>query len=54
MVAQVKVKLYESQNRHSIKFPNEFVKDSAFPFKVNEELIAKIEGNRIVIEKKTE
>lgn len=54
MVAQANVKLYESQNRHSIKFPKEFVKDSAFPFKVMEELVARIEGDKIIIERKKE
>jgi len=30
---------------------SEFVRNSAFPLKPNEELLAKIEGNKIVIEK---
>jgi hypothetical protein len=52
MVSQAKVKLYGSKSRHSINFPSDFVRDSAFPFKVGEELIAKIENGRVVIDRK--
>lgn len=51
MVSFTKVKLYEYKSRHSINLPSDFVKDSQFPFKVNEELIARIVGNQIIIEK---
>lgn len=54
MVNRVNVKLYEYRSRHSINLPSEFVKDSAFPFKVKEELVARIEGDKIIIEKKGE
>ncbi len=50
MVNITKVKLYEYKSRHSINLPSDFVKDSQFPFKVNEELTARIEGNKIIIE----
>lgn len=33
------------------KTPVEFVRDSAFPFKVGEPLKARIEGDKIIIEK---
>ena len=39
------------KSRHSVNLPSEFVRDSAFPFKVNEPLIARIDKQRIVIEK---
>jgi hypothetical protein len=52
MVSQAKVKLYGSKSRHSINLPSDFVRDSAFPFVVGEELIAKIEVGKVVIEKK--
>jgi hypothetical protein len=52
MVSQAKVKLYGSKSRHSINLPSDFVRDSAFPFKVGEELMAKIENRKVVIEKK--
>lgn len=51
MVNKVEVKLYEYRSRHSINLPGKFVKDSAFPFKPKEELIARIEGNKLIIEK---
>lgn len=52
MVSQAKVKLYGSKSRHSINLPSDFVRDSAFPFEVGEELIARIENGKVVIEKK--
>jgi len=51
MVGQAKVKLYAVKSRHSINFPSDFARDSAFPFKPGEELIARIEKGRVVIEK---
>lgn len=51
MVKEAKVKLYEYKSRHSINLPSDFVKDSTFPFKIKEELIARIIGNRIIIER---
>ena len=53
MVNQAKVKLYEVKSRHSINFPSDFVRDSVFPFKPGEELVAKIEDGKVVIEKQT-
>jgi hypothetical protein len=50
MVNQAKVKIYGVKSRHSINLPSDFVRDSTFPFETGEELIAKIEGKRIVIE----
>jgi hypothetical protein len=52
MVSQAKVKLYGSKSRHSINLPSDLVRDSAFPFKIGEELVARIEAGRIVIERK--
>jgi hypothetical protein len=53
MVNQTKVKLYGSKSRHSINLPSDFVRDSAFPFKVGEVLIARIEDEKVIIEKQT-
>jgi hypothetical protein len=50
--AQAKVKIYVSKGRHSINLPSEFVSDSAFPFKPLEELVARIDGKRVVIERR--
>jgi len=35
-----------------VNLPSEFVRDSVFPFKVGEELVARIKEGKIVIEKK--
>jgi len=51
MVDRIRVKIYEFKSRHSINLTSEFVRDSAFPFKPSEELLARIDDNRIVIEK---
>ena len=51
MTAQAKVKIYVSKGRYSINLSKEFVRDSAFPFKPLEVLVARLDGKRIVIEK---
>ncbi len=51
MVDHTKVKLYGSKSRHSINLPSDFVRDSAFPFKVGEELLARIENEKVIIER---
>ncbi len=51
MTDSVRVKVYVSKGRHSINLPSEFVRDSAFPFEPMEGLVARIDGNRVIIEK---
>jgi hypothetical protein len=51
MVNQATVRIYQVKSRHSINFPSDFVRDSAFPFEPGEKLIAKIKNGKIVIEK---
>jgi hypothetical protein len=51
MVATARVKIYAVKSRHSINLPGEFVRDSTFPFKPGEELSARIDDGRIVIER---
>lgn len=51
MVNKVKVKIYAVRSRHTINLPSVFVRDSAFPFQVGEDLLARIEDGKIVIEK---
>lgn len=53
MTGQANIKIYAVKSRHSINLPSDFVRDSAFPFEVGEELIARIEDKKIIIEKKT-
>lgn len=51
MVDKTITKITKVGSRHTIYFLKSFVEDSAFPFKPNESLAARIENNRIVIEK---
>ena len=51
MVDKARVKIYSYKSRHSINLPSEFVRDSAFPFKINEPLIVRIDKQRLIIEK---
>lgn len=51
MVDTAKVKIYAVGSRHSINLPSEFVRDSAFPFKVGEELRARITDDKIILER---
>ena len=53
MTNQANVKVYAYKSRHSINLPSDFVRDSAFPFEVGEELMARIEGDKVIIERKT-
>jgi hypothetical protein len=48
----VDTKLQKVKSRHTIYIRKDLVGDSAFPFKVGERLIIRIDGNRLVIEKK--
>ncbi|WP_157926606.1 hypothetical protein [Candidatus Nitrosotalea okcheonensis] len=52
MVNETKIKIYKVGSRHSINLPSDFVTDSAFPFEPSEELIARIEGKAVIIEKR--
>lgn len=52
MTGQANVKIYAVKSRHSINLPSDFVRDSAFPFEVGEELVAKIENGKVTIEKR--
>jgi hypothetical protein len=52
MVKTINVKLYEYKSRHSINFPSEFVRDSQFPFKKDEELQARINGDKVILERR--
>ena len=51
MTGQATVKIYAVKSRHTINLPSDFVRDSAFPFKVGEELVARIDGRKVVIER---
>lgn len=51
MVDKANVKIYKVKGRHTLNLPSDFVTDSAFPFEVKEELMARIDQGKIVIEK---
>jgi hypothetical protein len=51
MVKETKTKINEYRSRHTIYFQKDFVSDSSFPFKVGEEIIAKIQGDKVILEK---
>ena len=51
MVSKTNTKITKVGSRHTIYLEKSFVEDSAFPFKPNGELLVRIEGNRIIIEK---
>jgi len=51
MVEKSEIKILQTGKRHTIYLKKELVNDSAFPFKPNQPLIIRIEGERLVIEK---
>lgn len=51
MTDKTNVKIYVYKSRHSINLPTEFVRDSQFPFKVGEELTARLDGDRVILER---
>jgi hypothetical protein len=51
LAKEAQTKIQEYKSRHTIYLQKDFVNDSAFPFKVGEDLLMKVEGSRIVIEK---
>ena len=52
MVIQTETKIFKTNSRHTIYIKSDLVNDSSFPFKPNEPLIIRIEGNRLIVEKK--
>jgi len=51
MVGEAKTKITEFQSRHTIYLPKDFVNDSQFPFEVGETLVARLDKEKIVIER---
>jgi len=51
MVLEGETKIYRSNGRHSIYIPAGLVNDSAFPFTLQDKLLIRIEGERIIVEK---
>ena len=53
MTSKAKIKAYYREDRGGwmIYLPKSLIEDSAFPIKVSDNLVAKIEKNKVVIEK---
>ena len=51
MVNQTKTKIIKVGSRHTIYLEKAFVEDSQFPFKPNHPLSARINKNRLIIER---
>jgi hypothetical protein len=51
VVDKTRTKILKVGPRHTIYLEKAFVEDSGFPFKPDEPLIARIEKNKIVLEK---
>ena len=51
VVNQAKTKIYRSNGRHSVYLPSDLVGDDRFPFRLGEELGARIESDRLILER---
>ena len=51
MVTDTRTKLSKVGSRHTIYLKKSFVQDKAFPFKPGEPLMARIDNNRLIIER---
>jgi hypothetical protein len=54
MTIKDRVKIYNSRSNYSLNLHKAFVSDSKFPFEIGENLIATIEGNKVIVEKESE
>jgi len=52
LVRQSETKIHKVDSRHTIYLKTDLVNDSNFPFRIGEALVIKIEGDKLVIEKK--
>jgi hypothetical protein len=50
MVNEGKTKVYRFDGRHSLYLPSDVVGDDRFPFKVGEDLLVRIDGQRLIVE----
>ncbi len=51
MVKETKTKIYKVGSRHTIYLQKDLISDSAFPFRPDEELVIKIEDDKLIVEK---
>jgi len=51
MVKEALTKIMQVGSRHTIYLQKDLVSDSAFPFKPKEQLLVRIDGNHLIVEK---
>lgn len=51
MVSETRTRIAVYRSRHTVYLEKDFVTDSAFPFITGEELVARLDHDRIVIER---
>ena len=51
MVQKTTTKILRYKSRHTLYLKKNFIEDGTFPFKIGELLAARIEGDKIIIEK---
>ena len=51
MVKEALTKIQQVGSRHTLYLQKDLVNDSAFPFKPKKQLLVRIKGNRLIIEK---
>jgi hypothetical protein len=54
MVKESRTKIHKVGSRHTIYLQKDLVEDSAFPFKPGEPLMVRIDGNKLIIERREE
>ena len=50
---QAETKIHKVGSRHTLYLKTDIINDSNFPFQVGEPLMVRIEGNRLILEKKS-
>lgn len=51
MTNRSKVRYFATGYKHMIYLPVQLVGDSTFPFKIGDEVVARIEGKKVILEK---
>lgn len=52
MARQSETKIYKTDSRHTLYLKNDIVNDSNFPFQIGQTLIVRIEGDKLIIERR--
>ena len=54
MVKEAESKIYRTNGRHYLYLPKDLVTDSNFPLDIKRKVLIRIDGQKLVIENKTE